>query len=232
MSTGPMPPPRDSLALHGREYAQRFDRRHGRRRLTQLLPLMKLEPDFDLVDFGCGNGLLAAEVWNRVRSYTGVDFSEPFIELARAKAARLAADNVRFECSSIAEFCARNRGRFDVACALDFSEHVRDDDWLGILASVRQALKRGGSLYLHTPNAAFLLEWMKRRNLILTQSPEHVAVRTLEHNLRLLREAGYGIRAARYVPHYNVLRFLHPLRKLPCAGPWFEARIFVEASAP
>ena len=205
---------------------------HGRRRLQQLLPHLRLQPDEDLVDFGCGNGLLAAEVWNRVRSYAGVDFSQPFIDLAIARAASLGATNLRFECTAIEDFCAAHEGRFDVACALDFSEHVPDGEWLRLLKCIRRSLKRGGRLFLHTPNARFVLEWMKSRNFLLRQSPEHVAVRTMDENQRLLIDAGYTIAAARYVRHYNLLRFLHPLRHLPAFGRWFEARIFIEATVP
>jgi 2-polyprenyl-6-hydroxyphenyl methylase / 3-demethylubiquinone-9 3-methyltransferase len=222
----------DARALHGRAYAERFDRMHGRRRLAQLMPLMRLGPGDDLVDFACGNGLLALEVHERVRNYTGVDFSQPFIDLAIARTARIGAANLRFECASIEHFCAAHARRFDVACAFDFSEHVPDRDWLALLAAIRSALKAGGRLYLHTPNANFVLERMKRRNFILRQSPEHVAVRDMGENLRLLRESGFSIALARFVRHYNVFRFVDPLRHLPGLGHWFEARIFIEARAP
>ena len=226
------PPHGDARALHGRDYAERFDRVHGRRRLQQLLPLMQLTKGDDLVDFACGNGLLAAEVHDRVHSYTGVDFSQPFVDLAHARAARLGARNLGFKCTSIAEFGATHPRRFDVACAFDFSEHVPDDEWRVVLADMRRSLKTGGRLYLHTPNAGFILERLKRRNLILRQSPEHVAVRDMASNLELLRESGFTIAAAHFVRHYNVLRYLHPLRHAPVIGSWFEARIFIEARAP
>lgn len=219
----------EARALHGHEYAERFERSQGRRRILQLLPHLSLSKGDDLVDFACGNGLLAAEVWDRVRSYTGVDFSPPFIELAEARAARLSACNVHFACSSIESYCAANLAQFDVACAFDFSEHVRDEEWLGMLASMRSALKTEGRLYLHTPNAGFVLERMKAANFILRQSPEHVAVRDMASNLRLLREAGFRIQNARVVRHYNVLRFADGLRHLPVIGRWFEARLFIEA---
>lgn len=222
----------DARALHGREYAERFDRMHGRRRLAQLLPLMRLGPDDELVDFGCGNGLLALEVHGRVRSYTGVDFSQPFIDLAVARTAHLGATNLRFECASIEDFCASHLRRFDVGSAFDFSEHVPDHEWLPLLAAVRSSLKAGGRLYLHTPNADFMLERMKRRNFILRQSPEHVAVRDMGENIRLLRESGFTIANARFVRHYNLLRFVDPLRHLPGVGQLFEARIFIEARVP
>ena len=118
----------------------------------------------------CRDGLLAAEVRGRVRSYTGVDFSQPFIDLAVARAARLGASNLQFTCASIEPFCAAHPARFDVACAFDFSEHVRDDEWLRLLEAMRGALKPGGRLYLHTPNAAFILERMKASGFILLQS--------------------------------------------------------------
>jgi cyclopropane fatty-acyl-phospholipid synthase-like methyltransferase len=222
----------DARALHGRDYAERFDRMHGRRRLLQLLPYMRLGPADDLVDFGCGNGLLAAEVHDRVRSYTGVDFSQPFIDIAVARARLLGATNLRFVCASIGEFCEAHPGRFDAACAFDFSEHVADGEWREMLSAFRRSLKAGGRLYLHTPNAAFVLERMKRRNFVLSQSPEHVAVRDMATNLGLLRDSGFAVTSARFVRHYNVLRFLHALRRLPGIGSWFEARIFIEARAP
>lgn len=232
MNAAGSPQDRDALALHGRDYAERFDRMHGRRRLLQLLPLMTLGTDDDLVDFACGNGLLAAETHDRVRSYTGVDFSRPFIELAVARAARLGARNLDFVCASIESFCAARPQRFDVACAFDFSEHVPDGEWLRLLACMRGSLKPGGRLYLHTPNAAFAPERLRRRNFILKQSPEHVAVRDMPENLELLRRSGFTITAAQFVRHYNVLRFLHPLRHVPALGRWFEARIFIEARTP
>jgi len=63
---------------------------------------------------------------------------------------------------------------------MDFSEHVYDEEWREILRGIRSALKPTGRLYLHTPNAEFILEIMKARNLILARQPEHVAVRTAD----------------------------------------------------
>jgi hypothetical protein len=46
---------------------------------------------------------------------------------------------------------------------MDFSEHVYDDDWLKILSSIKNSIKSGGSLYLHTPNSLFFVEQMKEK---------------------------------------------------------------------
>lgn len=216
-------------ALHGDEYAERFERTHGRRRLLQLIPHMRLDHGEEVVDFGCGNGLLAAEIHGQVQTYTGVDFSEPFIELAGARAAALGATNVRFVHSTIADFCERNPERFDVAFAFDFSEHVYDGMWLEIARGIRRTLKPGGRLYVHTPNAGFIVERMKTREFLLKHSPEHVAVRSMADNVRLLESAGFEVVNRQFVAHYNVLRFLHALTTLPYVGQFLQARLFITA---
>ncbi len=215
--------------LHGDEYAARFERTHGRRRLLQLIPQMQLDSSQDVVDYGCGNGLLAAEIHDRVKTYTGVDFSRPFIELAIARAAALGAANARFVHSAIEDFCRHNRERFDVAFALDFSEHVYDAMWVDIARNIRYTLKPGGRLYVHTPNADFLLERMKTRRILLRHSPEHVGVRSMTDNVRLLEAAGFEIRKRRFVAHYNVLRHLHWLTHAPWFGRFLQARLFITA---
>lgn len=215
--------------LHGDEYAARFERTHGRRRLLQLIPQMQLESNQDVVDYGCGNGLLAAEIHSRVRTYTGVDFSRPFIELAVARAAALGAANTRFVHSSIEDFCRHNPERFDVAFAFDFSEHVYDEMWVDIARNIRHTLKQGGRLYVHTPNADFLVERMKTIRFLLKHSPEHVAVRSMADNVRLLEAAGFEIRNRRFVAHYNILRYLHWLTPAPWFGRFLQARLFITA---
>ena len=215
--------------LHGDEYAARFERTHGRRRLLQLIPQMQLASSQDVVDFGCGNGLLATEIHNRVQTYTGVDFSKPFIELAVARTVALGATNARFVHSSIEDFCRQNSGRFDVACAFDFSEHVYDEMWLDIARGIRHTLKRGGTLYVHTPNADFFVERMKTSRFLLKHSPEHVGVRSMADNTRLLESAGFEIRKRQFVAHYNILRYLHALTPLPYLGRFLQARLFITA---
>lgn len=216
--------------LHGDEYAARFERTHGRRRLLQLVSRMQLNRNQEVVDFGCGNGLLAAEIHNRVQTYIGVDFSRPFIELAVARAVALGATNVRFVHSTIADFCRHNPERFDVAFAFDFSEHVYDDTWLDIARSIRYTLKHGGTFYVHTPNADFFVERMKTGQFLLKHSPEHVAIRSMADNVRLLESAGFEILNQQFVAHYNVLRFLHALTPLPFFGRFLQARLFITAA--
>lgn len=222
---------RDELkALYGDEYVAQY-RSHPPQRLTRLLPYIVLRPTDDVVDFGCGNGILYDLIGHRVRRYTGVDFSESFIREAQ-NSVQGRAVNAEFVCSSISAFCANRPNSADVGFALDFAEHVYDDEWVEILRSIRSALKPGGTLYIHTPNGAFVPELLKARNFILHQQAEHVAVRTAAEHRRLLREAGFRVAAVRMLAHYlPILRPAHALSFLPGIGRYFGARLFIVAQA-
>ena len=216
-------------SLYGEEYVEKF-KAQSPRRLGRLLPYMALRSTDVVADFACGNGMLLDLVGHRVRQYFGVDLSEAFIRAAQRRAHGLRLANAQFVCSSVEDFCARRPNTFDVAFAMDFSEHVYDEEWIEILRSIRSALKPGGRLYLHTPNADFIVEIMKARNLILPQQPEHVAIRTAEQNSRLLRQAGLLVERVRVLAHYkNILRWVHALTVVPGIGRYFGARLFIEA---
>lgn len=215
--------------LYGKNYVETFGAQQSVRRLARLMPLMPLQPTDTVVDFACGNGMLLPMVAGRVQSYTGVDFSSDFIEAAQVRQTTSGITGARFVCADILDFCLENPAAFDVAFAMDFSEHVYDETWITLLQAMKTSLKPGGRLYLHTPNATFFLEQMKARHFIVKQFPEHIAVRTPEHNVRLVEASGFHARAVHLLPHYNALRFLHGLSVLPWVGRYFQARIFMEA---
>jgi predicted SAM-dependent methyltransferase len=132
-------------------------------------------------------------------------------------------------CSDINQFCDSHADSFDCAFAMDFSEHVYDDEWVKILTSMRKSLKIGGHLYVHTPNALFFSEKLKDYSLFVHHHPGHIAVRSPDENAELLIQAGYSIKKVLLIPHYNFLRFIHFLSYIPFFGRYFEARIFIEA---
>ncbi len=218
-------------ALHGQAYVDRFERQPISR-IALLVPLMELSGTEKIIDIGCGNALALAALGGSFGTYTGIDFSAPFIEAARARALALGVENAAFFCGSAEAHAEKNTARYDVALVLDISEHVYDKEWLLILQSVLRMLKTNGRLFLHTPNSAFLVEIMKEKNIILKQFPEHIRVRSMEQNIGLLRQAGFDIAASRVLPHYNFLRVMHPLSRLPVIGQYFAARLFIEAIKP
>ena len=64
-------------ALHGEDYVGNFERWQSPARLGRLMKLIDVDSRSDVVDFGCGNGMILDLLKDRVASYTGFDFSEP-----------------------------------------------------------------------------------------------------------------------------------------------------------
>jgi len=215
--------------LYKEEYVERFEREQSSYRIGRLLQYIDLPNDADIADFGCGNGMLLPCLSDRVKRYSGVDFSGQFILAARNRQKMQGIANADFFCESIESFCSRNRERFDAGFVLDLAEHIPDKEWSAILTAIHRSLRPGGKLYLHTPNAMFFLEIMKRYDVILHQLEEHVAVRGVQENVRMLKEAGFSITGIRLLPHYNILQFIHVVSFLPVIGKYFKARIFITA---
>lgn len=219
----------NALAIHDGAYVENFSRRQSPWRLRRLLPYLDLKPSDRVADFACGNGLLMEIVAPLVACYAGVDISGEFVRLARERRDRLGISNAEFVCSGIPEFCASNQAAFSVAFAMDVAEHLPDDEWIGALRSIRGSIAPAGRFYMHTPNADFVVERMKKRGILLRQFPEHIAVRNVHRNIAMLEETGFAVRHARLIAHYNVLRLLHPLSRIPGIGRLFAARILIEA---
>lgn len=214
--------------LHSGAYVEMYENKPISR-VERLVPFLRLTGNEQLADFACGNAMLLPLIHNRVAHYYGVDFSEDFINAAEQRAAKYSIKNCSFFCEDIVTFCDAHASRFDIATTFDFSEHIDDSDFVRIFSAIRRTLKRGGHLFLHTPNLDFIIEQLKEKG-IMKQFPEHIAVRTADENVTLLEQSGFA-RAdivVNGIAHYEILRLLHPLRHLPMAGKFFVARLFIE----
>lgn len=214
--------------LHSGAYVEMYEKKPTSR-VERLIPFLHLKGNEELADFACGNAMLLPFVHDRVAHYYGVDFSEDFIEAARQRAARYAIGNCSFFCEDIIKFCDAHHDRFDIATAFDFSEHIDDDDFMKIFGAIRQSLKPGARLVLHTPNLEFFVEQLKAKG-IMKQFPEHIAVRTPRENVALLERSGFAPTNLKVygTAHYESTRLLHPLRHLPIIGKMFVARLVIE----
>lgn len=215
--------------MYGKDYVEKFSKFHTSFRIERFRQYLNLKKSDSAVDFACGNGLLMEQIADKVSSYVGVDFSEEFIKEAIKKQKDLGIQNASFVCSDINDFCKNNHQSFDCAFALDFFEHVYNEELLTILISIRESLKPGGRLYIHTPNSLFFIEKMKKHSFILKQFPEHIAVRSPNEIINLLNKAGFRKEKLFLLPHYNILRYVHFFSYVPWIGKYFKARIFVEA---
>jgi 2-polyprenyl-6-hydroxyphenyl methylase/3-demethylubiquinone-9 3-methyltransferase len=216
----------DLRAIYSQSYVNQYDP-HAVQRMRRMLPLFDLSPDAVVADFGCGNGVLLELVAPMVREYVGVDFSEEFVRAAECRRDAAGIRNGTFHCGDLVAFCEAHPNRFDAAFALDFSEHVYDDQFLRIFRAIHGALKPGAPLYVHTPNAEYFMERLKERG-ILTQVEGHVGVRDAARHEALFLECGFTDVRVTYLAHYlYVASLFHWLGRLPIVGRFFRARLFI-----
>ncbi|MBW7905783.1 MAG: class I SAM-dependent methyltransferase [Phycisphaerae bacterium] len=103
--------------------------------------------DAAIVDVACGYGRLLR--FFTKRGYTnvlGVDISAEEVELARTI-------HPNVVCADAIEFLEAHASQFDLVTAIDVIEHMRKDELLRFLDAARQALRPGGRIIIHTPNA-------------------------------------------------------------------------------
>jgi 2-polyprenyl-3-methyl-5-hydroxy-6-metoxy-1,4-benzoquinol methylase len=110
----------------------------------------KLEAGAKVADIGCGYGsstiLMAQEYPNS--TFVGIDFHEPSIEAARARAAEQGVTNVTFEVAKAQDFSG---GDFDFACIFDALHDMGDP--VGAARHIREALKPDGTFMVVEPMA-------------------------------------------------------------------------------
>jgi SAM-dependent methyltransferase len=211
-------------AIYDQSYVDQYDP-HAVKRMRRMLPFFELSGDEIVADFGCGNGVLLELIGRRVREYVGVDFSEAFVRAAERRRDARGILNGTFHCADIVAFCAQHPNQFDAGFALDFSEHIYDDQFLLIFSAIHGALKPGAPLYLHTPNGEYFIERLRR---ILSPVEGHVAVRDPRSNSVLLAQCGFADVQVRYLAHYlTAASAFHGLGALPLLGRYFRARLFL-----
>ncbi|QDZ13054.1 class I SAM-dependent methyltransferase [Devosia ginsengisoli] len=100
-----------------------------------------LQPDMELLEFGCGTGGTAILHAPYVRHIRAIDFSESMLAIARAKAAVAGVENITFERADITSFDAPD-GSFDVILGMSILHLLADKD--AVIAKVFRMLKPGG----------------------------------------------------------------------------------------
>ncbi|MFO7861619.1 MAG: class I SAM-dependent methyltransferase [Desulfosalsimonas sp.] len=104
-----------------------------------------LNRDMDMLDFGCGTGLLTLALQPLVGSVTGVDSSPAMLEMLEKKIKEMAIDNVQTRLLDI-DKGEQLSGRFDLVVSSMTLHHIPDIDHL--IRQFCRVLKPGGHLAL------------------------------------------------------------------------------------
>jgi 2-polyprenyl-6-hydroxyphenyl methylase/3-demethylubiquinone-9 3-methyltransferase len=103
----------------------------------------------NILDVGCGGGILAESMARLGGNVTGIDQSEIAIKIAKlhAKENNLIID---YKLLNIEDFLKKDSSKFDVITCLEMIEHVPDP--ASIITSCAKKLKKNGRLYVSTIN--------------------------------------------------------------------------------
>jgi 2-polyprenyl-6-hydroxyphenyl methylase/3-demethylubiquinone-9 3-methyltransferase len=102
-----------------------------------------------LVDVGCGGGILAESMAQRGATVTGIDMGEAPLSVARLHQLESGVD-VRYLQTTAEDLAEQEPSSFDVVCCLEMLEHVPDP--ASVIDACAALAKPGASLYFSTIN--------------------------------------------------------------------------------
>lgn len=100
-----------------------------------------LQPDMEVLDFGCGTGLLAMSVLASVKSITGMDTSQGMLDVLEAKAKQQGLSNVYTQHLHPGDPVL---GSYDLIISSMTFHHVENTE--ALLAQLFQTLKTSGKI--------------------------------------------------------------------------------------
>lgn len=113
--------------------------------IDQLAPLAGRE----VLDVGCGGGILAEAMAERGATVTGIDLAEKSLKVAKLHLLE-SGRSVDYRAISAEDMAAEAPGRFDVVTCMEMLEHVPDP--ASTVAACARLVKPGGSVFFSTIN--------------------------------------------------------------------------------
>lgn len=102
-----------------------------------------------VLDVGCGGGILAESMAALGGQVTGIDMGEAPLSVARLHGLE-SGISVAYEQSTAEAYAARHAGMFDVVTCMEMLEHVPDP--ASVIAACARLAKPGGAIFFSTIN--------------------------------------------------------------------------------
>jgi SAM-dependent methyltransferase len=182
--------------------------------ITQLVGDLRSEPDFRILDAGCGTGQMLKHL-EELGDAVGIDTSAQATAFAQSRGVK---SLVRGSITAVPFPDAT----FDCVVALDVIEHVDDD--IGILKALHDVIKPGGRLIVTVPAYSFL--WSEHDDI-----NHHKRRYTAPQLRRLITDAGFEVNRVTYcntvflLPIFAIRKFKNVLRKVRNSNGKHEQRL-------
>jgi len=113
-------------------------------------PVLEQLQGLEILDVGCGGGLLSEALSRLGAKVTAIDPSEENIRVAKQHSlVDPQTSSIEYRCTTVEDLAASGK-IFDAVCTLEVLEHVESP--LTFVKSCKQCLRPGGSLFLATIN--------------------------------------------------------------------------------
>jgi 2-polyprenyl-6-hydroxyphenyl methylase/3-demethylubiquinone-9 3-methyltransferase len=105
--------------------------------------------DAQVLDVGCGGGLLCESLRRAGAHVTGIDLAAGMIEVAKLHAAEQSLD-IEYRVADAESVAAKRAGTFDVVTCMEMLEHVPSP--AATVHTLAQLVRPGGSIFISTIN--------------------------------------------------------------------------------
>ncbi|SON48389.1 bifunctional 3-demethylubiquinone-9 3-methyltransferase and 2-octaprenyl-6-hydroxy phenol methylase [Vibrio tapetis subsp. tapetis] len=103
-----------------------------------------------VLDVGCGGGILAESMAIQGANVTGLDMGKAPLEVARLHALETGTKNLNYIQSTVEDHASENPEQYDVVTCMEMLEHVPDP--LSVIKSCAKLVKPGGHVFFSTLN--------------------------------------------------------------------------------
>lgn len=162
----------------------------------------------DVLDVGCGGGILSDAMARRGARVTGIDLSSKALKVAQLHALEAATPNLSYREISAEALAAEQPGRYDVVTCMEMLEHVPDP--ASVVRACAALAKPGGWVFFSTINRnpkSFLFAIVGAEyvlNLLPRGTHEYAKLIRPSELARYCREVGLDVTGTRGM-QYNPL---------------------------
>jgi ubiquinone/menaquinone biosynthesis C-methylase UbiE len=206
---------------------------HARDQWANVRNLIEPYENQRILDIGCGSGKYAT-VMSHTAYPTAIDFSPVAMQAAKQTVREQGKPENAFLIQSRGEVLPFKDGVFDKVTALDFVEHINQQEYHTLLVEIFRVLKPNGMLCIYTPNKTYFVEFVYKLIFGRPYYPQHFGLKTASELTEPMKQIGYQVVGLSSQPNYlpGLRQFERVFMRVPVVGQLAQRRLSVKAIKP